>query len=143
MKLFRLTHEPLELEVLTGLVANPEAGAIASFLGVTRNHNLGQGVRFLEYEAYEPMALKEMARIGREAQERFEIKNIAIWHRLGVVEIGQGSIAIAVSAGHRQAAFRACEFAIDRLKEQVPIFKKEHFADDSTRWVPNRTNLQG
>src|SRR3989339_1415043 len=123
MKLFRLTHEPLELEVLTGLVANPEAGAIASFLGVTRNHNLGQGVRFLEYEAYEPMALKEMARIGREAQERFEIKNIAILHRPGVVEIGQGSIAIAVSAGHRQAAFRACEFAIDRLKEQVPIFK--------------------
>ena len=143
MKLFRLTYEALELEVLAELVASPEAGAITTFLGVTRNHNLGQGVRFLEYEAYEPMALKEMARIGQEAQERFEIKKIAIWHRLGTVEIGQGSVAIAVSAGHRKAAFGACEFAIDRLKEQVPIFKKEHFADDSTRWVPNRTNLQG
>jgi len=140
MNSFHLTYEALSVELLVQQVQNPKAGAIATFLGVTRNNNLGEQVQSLEYEAYEAMALKKLKQIGIETQTRFKIIDIAIWHRLGIVHIGETSVAIAVSSAHRKSALEACHFAIDRLKEIVPIFKKEYFAQSGARWVPNHTS---
>ena len=125
--MFEVVEHPIELSRLIDAVARPDAGAIATFLGTTRDHNAGRPVIRLEYEAYPQMALREMQRIGEQAIERFSAKAVAIVHRVGVVEIGETSVAIAVSAAHRDAAFAACRFAIDRLKEIVPIWKKEHY----------------
>ena len=125
--MFEVVEHPIELSRLVAAVGRPDAGAIATFLGTTRDHNAGRQVIRLEYEAYPEMALREMRRIGEQAIDRFSAKAIAIVHRVGVVEIGEASVAIAVSAAHRDAAFAACRFAIDRLKEIVPIWKKEHY----------------
>jgi len=125
--MFEIVAEPIELSRLLAAVGRADAGAIATFLGTTRDHNSGRRVIRLEYEAYPPMALREMRRIGDEATLKYGAKAIAIVHRIGVVEIGETSVAIAVSAAHRDAAFTACRFAIDRLKEIVPIWKKEHY----------------
>ena len=103
--------------------------ATVTFAGATRNDNAGRRVLRLEYEAYEPMALSEMRRLAGEAGERWQIVRIAISHRVGLVDIGETSVAIAVSAAHRAEAFEACRFAIDTLKRTVPIWKKEYFAD--------------
>ncbi|MDT8448507.1 MAG: molybdenum cofactor biosynthesis protein MoaE [bacterium] len=140
--MFGLTQEPLSLEPLLEKVGRDTAGALAGFVGVTRNNNLGQEVRYLEYEAYPQMALAKMAQVAEEAKARHQVFEVAIWHRLGLVEIGQASVVIAVSAAHRHEAFAACEFAIDRLKEIVPIWKKEFFDQEGARWVPNRTDRQ-
>ena len=94
---------------------------------MTRDHNDGRAVTQLEYEAFPEMALAEMRKIGDEARRRWPVTAIAIVHRIGVVPIGEASVVIAVSSAHRAAAFEACHFAIDRLKEVVPIWKKEHF----------------
>jgi molybdopterin synthase catalytic subunit len=120
-------REPIEVEALERAVADPAAGATVTFAGTTRNGNAGRRVLHLEYEAYEPMALNEMRKLMREAGERFKIVRIAIQHRIGFVAIGETSVAIAVSAAHRAEAFEACRFAIDRLKEVVPVWKKEYF----------------
>ncbi|HSD11577.1 MAG TPA: molybdenum cofactor biosynthesis protein MoaE [Candidatus Binatia bacterium] len=125
--MFEVVEHPIELHRLVDAVGRPDAGAIATFLGTTRDHNAGRPVIRLEYEAYPEMALREMRRIGEQAVERFSAKAVAIVHRVGVVEIGETSVAIAASAAHRDAAFAACRFAIDRLKEIVPIWKKEHY----------------
>lgn len=140
--MFGLTEEKLHVEPLLEKVGNSGAGALAGFVGVTRNNNLGEEVRYLEYEAYPEMALKKMRQVAQEAKERFGVFEAAIWHRLGRVEIGEASVVIAVSAAHRKAAFEACEYCIDRLKEIVPIWKKEFFAQTDARWVPNRTDRQ-
>lgn len=108
-------------------VADPASGATVTFVGTTRAHNAGRRVCRLEYEAYEPMALAEMRKIAATCSERWPIVRIAIVHRLGVVALGEASVVIAVSAAHRADAFAACHYAIDRLKEVVPIWKKEHF----------------
>jgi len=134
-----LTEMPLSIEELQKKVIRPNTGAVASFVGVTRNHNLGEPVETLFYEAYVPMALKEMKRLVKETKDRFGVIEIAIYHRLGRVGVGEASLAIAVSSAHRQAAFEACQYVVDRLKEQVPIFKKEFFGKTGARWVPNRT----
>ena len=125
--MFEIVEQPIEITRLLAAVGRPDAGAVATFIGTTRDHNSGRRVTRLEYEAYPPMALREMRRIGDEAIERFSAKAVAIVHRIGVVEIGEASVAIAASAAHRDAAFAACRFAIDRLKEIVPIWKKEHY----------------
>ena len=125
--MFEIVEEPIEPSRLVAAVGRADAGAIATFIGTTRDHNSGRRVTRLEYEAYPEMALREMRRIGDEAISRFGAVAIAIVHRIGVVEIGEVSVAIAVSAAHRDAAFTACRFAIDRLKEIVPIWKKEHY----------------
>jgi molybdopterin synthase catalytic subunit len=135
---FRIVNEPIDLDAVLAAVADPAAGAVASFLGVTRNHNEGRQVTGLEYEAYPEMAVQEMARIGAAARERWDIHAIAIVHRLGRVPIGEASVAIAVSASHRAAAFAACHFAIDRLKEIVPIWKKEYFEGGEV-WIGSQT----
>ncbi len=120
-------------------VAHPAAGAIVTFVGTTRRDNAGRNVLRLEYEAYEPMALAEMRKLAREAGERSSIVRIAIQHRIGFVDIGETSVAIAVSAAHRAEAFEACRFAIDRLKEVVPIWKKEYFEGGEV-WIGCQTS---
>jgi molybdopterin synthase catalytic subunit len=126
--MFEVVEHPLDLARLVAAVGRADAGAIATFLGTTRDHNAGRLVTRLEYEAYPEMAVREMRRIGQQALERFDAKAVAIVHRVGVVEVGEASVAIAASAAHRDAAFAACRFAIDRLKEIVPIWKKEYYA---------------
>jgi len=132
-------RNPIEVAALESEVADPAAGAIVSFTGATRRDNAGRVVIRLEYEAYEPMALSEMRKLAAEAGARWKIVRIAIAHRIGVVEIGETSVAIAVSAAHRAEAFEACRFAIDRLKEVVPIWKKEHFEGGEV-WIGCQTS---
>jgi len=132
-------HEAIDVEDLAREVAHPAAGAIVSFVGTTRRDNVGRRVLRLEYEAYEPMALSEMRKLAREAGERWQIVRIAIGHRIGLVEIGETSVAIAVAAAHRAEAFEACRFAIDRLKEIVPIWKKEYFEGGEV-WIGCQTS---
>jgi molybdopterin synthase catalytic subunit len=129
----------IDVAALEREVADPAAGAIVSFTGTTRRDNAGRKVLRLEYEAYEPMALSEMRKLASEAIAKWKIVRIAIAHRVGVVEIGETSVAIAVSAAHRGEAFEACRFAIDRLKEVVPIWKKEHF-EGGEIWIGCQTS---
>ena len=129
----------IDVAALEREVSDPAAGAIVSFTGTTRRDNAGRVVIRLEYEAYEPMALSEMRKLAVEAGARWKITRIAIAHRVGVVEIGETSVAIAVSAPHRAEAFEACRFAIDRLKEIVPIWKKEHFEGGEV-WIGCQTS---
>ena len=125
--MFRLTRQPIQLQELIDFVGSPEAGAVATFIGTTRNNNEGRKVIALDYDAYDEMAEAELARLGAEARKRWPIERIAIVHRVGPVQIGEASVAIAVSAGHRQPAFEACRFAIEEIKKTVPIWKKEVF----------------
>jgi molybdopterin synthase catalytic subunit len=125
--MFEIVEQPIDVSRLVAAVGRPGAGAIATFIGTTRDHNSGRRVTRLEYEAYPAMAIREMRAIGDEAMTRFSAQAIAIVHRIGVVEIGEASVVIAVSAAHRAASLDACRFAIDRLKEIVPIWKKEHY----------------
>jgi len=134
-----LGRERIDIAALERSVADPAAGAIVTFRGTTRRDNAGRNVLRLEYEAYEPMALSEMRKLAREAGERWKIVRIAIAHRIGVVEIGETSVAIAVAAAHRAEAFEACRFAIDRLKEVVPIWKKEYFEGGEV-WIGCQTS---
>jgi molybdopterin synthase catalytic subunit len=125
--MFRVTPVPLKLDEAIGCVTDPEAGAIVTFIGTTRNHNEGRKVIGLDYEAYGEMAEKELARIGEEAKTRWKIARMSIIHRIGPVPIAEPSVVIAVSAAHRQDAFEACRFAIEEIKRTVPIWKKEIF----------------
>lgn len=125
--MFEIVDHPIDAAAVSAAVAEARAGAIVTFVGTTRDHNDGRRVTRLEYEAYPEMALAEMRKIGGAAAERWPIARIAIVHRIGVVPVGEASVVIAVSSAHRVAAFEACHFAIDRLKEVVPIWKKEHF----------------
>jgi molybdopterin synthase catalytic subunit len=126
--LFQFVRDPIPVvEIVTGLKA-PEDGAVVTFDGIVRNNFRGRQTLYLEYEAYEPMALAKMRQIGAEIRERFPIHRVAIVHRLGRLEIGETSVLIAISSPHRRAAFDACRYAIDTLKRTVPIWKKEYFA---------------
>ena len=123
--MFRVTDKPINLQELVDFVTNPEAGAVATFIGTTRNNNEGRKVIALDYEAYPEMAEKELARLGEEASKKWPICRMAIVHRLGPVQITEPSVIIVVSAAHREAAFAACRFAIEEIKKTVPIWKKE------------------
>lgn len=129
-----LVRAPIQSAALRALVDRPEHGAIACFEGVVRNHHRGKAVRYLEYEAYEPMALKRMQAIASEVLARWPVGAVALVHRLGRLQIGEVSVVVAVGSAHRQPAFAACAFAIDTLKESVPIWKKEWGADGA-EWV--------
>ncbi len=135
----RIVDEPIDVAAVERAVADPAAGAICTFAGTTRKNNAGRKVIRLEYEAYGAMALSEMRKLAAEAGQRWNIVRIAITHRLGVVPTGETSVAIAVSAAHRGPAFAACRFAIERLKEIVPIWKKEHFEGGEV-WVGCQTS---
>jgi len=128
----RLVRTPIDLAALQQTA--PSDGALCLFAGAVRNHNAGRDVLYLEYEAYEEMALPLMDEIADEALRRWPIGDVRIVHRLGRMEIGEVSVAIAVASPHRKEAFEACRFAIDTLKSRVPIWKKEFFADGAV-WV--------
>jgi molybdopterin synthase catalytic subunit/molybdopterin converting factor small subunit len=131
---FRLSEEPLSLDAVVDEVRSEEAGAIATFVGTTRVHSRGRTVERLEYEAYAGMAEKVMAEIAEGLKQHYDVTEIAIHHRTGVVEIGEASVVIAVSAPHRQEALAACKDAIDALKEQVPLWKKEIY-EGGEEWI--------
>jgi molybdopterin synthase catalytic subunit len=123
--MLRVTDKPIDLQELVDWVTDPEAGAITTFIGTTRNNNQGRKVIALDYEAYPEMAEKELARLSGEAKKKWQICRMAIVHRIGPVQITEPSVMIAVSAAHREAAFAACRFAIEEIKKTVPIWKKE------------------
>lgn len=125
----RLVREPIVPSTLIPPLERPEDGAVVVFDGIVRNHSRGRATRYLEYEAYEAMALRQMEDLAAQARERFAIRNVAIVHRLGRIEIGEPSVLIAVFSAHRAAAFDACRWIIDTLKQTVPIWKKEFFED--------------
>jgi molybdopterin synthase catalytic subunit len=129
-----LSAAPLELAELVARVAAPERGAVASFLGLVRDHHGGRAVHRLEYSAYAPMAEAECARIVAEAEERWPVR-IVLAHRIGALEIGDAAVAIAAGAAHRDEAFAACRFVIEEVKRRVPIWKKEFYADGAVEWV--------
>ncbi len=123
--MFIVTDQPLSTTEVEAAVAHPGAGAIVTFAGVVRDNNLGKDVTYLVYEAYPPMAEKVMAQIGAEIEAQWPGARTAMAHRTGRLEIGEASVVIAVSTPHRADAFAACKYAIDRLKEIVPVWKKE------------------
>ncbi len=125
---------PINTQEVIDSVGSNAAGAIDVFIGTTRDHSKGRGVTGLEYEAYIPMALKSMSELEQEAKERWNLHEINIVHRIGRVPIGEPSVVIAVSSAHRDEAFKACRYLIDRLKEVVPIWKREYFSDGTVEW---------
>ena len=125
----RLVRERIVPHDIIPALERPEDGAIVIFDGIVRNNSRGRATRYLDYESYEAMALKKLHEMAAEAIRQFGIRNLAIVHRLGRIEIGESSVLIAVFSAHRAAAFDACRWLIDTLKKTVPIWKKEHFAD--------------
>jgi MoaE-MoaD fusion protein len=122
---FEITDQELTTDSVAELVRSPECGAVTVFLGTARRMSRGREVQYLEYEAYPDMAIHKMRQIGREIQERWGTDRLAIRHRVGRTELGEASVAIAIATEHRADGFEACRYAIDRLKEIVPIWKKE------------------
>ena len=131
---FLLVREPIDIQKISESVRKPEDGAVVVFEGVVRNHTLNKAVRFLEYDAYEPMALKKLEEIGTLSKKEYDIRDMAIVHRLGHMDIGECSTVIVVASAHRGPAFDACRFAIEKIKQIVPIWKKEFFEDGAV-WV--------
>ncbi len=131
---FELTTEPIDVGSVARRVVLPECGATVTLDGFAREWTKGRRTKYLVYEAYDPMALSEMQRLGAEAHKRFDIAHIGIVHRTGRLEIGETSVVISVSTPHRKAAFEACEWAIRELKRTVPIWKKEVY-EDGEEWV--------
>jgi molybdopterin synthase catalytic subunit len=138
--LIHITHDVLVPGRAVELVQNPGAGAIATFVGTTRDHTGDLRVLRLEYEAYRPMADDQLQRVADEMRARWELTGVAIHHRLGRLEIGEASLVVAVSSAHRQAAFEACHFSIDRIKQIVPIWKKEFFEGGEV-WVGSQEDF--
>src|SRR5215213_1872748 len=132
--MFALTHDPIDYHTLTESVRRDGCGAVCLFLGTVRDLTGDEVTAFLEYEAYPPMAEKKLAEIEAEVRRRWPVGDVAMVHRLGQLGIGEVSVAVAVSTPHRADAFAACRFAIDALKERVPIWKRENFAGGRTEW---------
>ena len=130
----RLQTAPLDLPGAAAFTTVPEAGGVVTFVGNVRDSTAGRRVLHLDFEAYEPMALREMRKIAKTVCERFDVRKIAFYHRLGRLDITETAVLIGVACPHRDAAFAACRYAIDTLKETVPIWKKEYFADGEV-WV--------
>ena len=129
---------PLDLDALVALVGTGGDGAVVTFAGLVRNHNQGRQIRFLEYEAYEPLAVRALQRIVDEARGLWPSARAAAHHRIGRLEIGEASIVIAAAAAHRADAFAACRYTIERVKQIVPIWKREHF-DGGDVWLEGAT----
>lgn len=124
-----IVHQKIDSASVLTEIKQPEDGAVVVFEGIVRNHSRGRCTRFLEYEGYEPMARKELESLAVQARSQYQIREVAIIHRLGRLEVGETSVLIVVAAAHRSAAFEACRWLIDTLKRTVPIWKKEHFED--------------
>jgi len=129
-----ITETQLDIQSFTDYVLGDQNGAVNTFLGVTRNSTNGRAVVKLEYECYLPMAQKKLVEIKDEAARKWEISSVAIGHRIGTLDIGETSLVVAVSGPHRAAVFEVCQYIVDRIKEIVPIWKKEFF-EDGAIWV--------
>ena len=140
-KRFRIQSEPLDAREIESLAAGPGAGAVATFTGTVRDHGRGKSVTHLEYEAYAPAAELTLAQIGDEIGQRWAVEGIAIAHRVGSLAVGEASVVISVASAHRDEAFEACRYAIERIKEIVPIWKKEHYADGAA-WLGSEHDYQ-
>jgi molybdopterin converting factor subunit 1 len=138
---FRIQSEPLDPRSIESSVADPGAGAIVTFIGTVRDHGRGRSVARLDYEAYAPAAEAILRQIGDEIRERWGLDRIAIVHRVGSLVVGEASVVICVAAPHRDAAFEACRYAIERIKEIVPIWKKEHYSD-GVAWIGSEHDYQ-
>ncbi|MFN0071223.1 MAG: molybdenum cofactor biosynthesis protein MoaE [Chloroflexota bacterium] len=134
IKMFKIVDAPIDVTMLAETVRSDECGAVCTFLGVARLYSRGREVVHLEYEAYPEMAEKKMAEIAREIQERWGTDRVAMVHRTGVLKIGEASVGIAVASPHRRESFEACQYAIDRLKTIVPIWKKEVWSNGE-QWI--------
>jgi molybdopterin synthase catalytic subunit len=133
-KLFEITTEPISVDEVSRRISSPAIGAVVSFAGVVRSTNAGRRVRYLEYEAYPEMAEPVLAQIAEEIKARWPVNQVAIVHRVGRQKIGETSVVIAIASGHRQGAFEAGRYAIDRIKEIVPVWKKEYF-EGGEAWI--------
>ncbi len=134
-----LVRQPIDAPGLLSQSSRADCGAIALFLGTSRDHHQGRKVARLFYEAYEPMALDALATHERQTLERFQVAVCRIVHRLGEVPIGEASVAVVVASAHRGPAFDACRWAMDELKRTAPIWKRETFAEGEDRWVEGTT----
>jgi molybdopterin synthase catalytic subunit len=134
MDFFEITDKAIDTGASARRVCSPECGATVTLDGYVRRFTAGRETLYLVYEAYEPMAIREMSRLGEAARQKFQVANLGIVHRVGRLEIGETSVVIAVASPHRKAAFEACEWLIRELKRTVPIWKKEVYADGE-RWV--------
>jgi molybdopterin synthase catalytic subunit len=135
MSRFRFSTTPLDTGLLRAELADPGCGGYASFEGWVRDHNEGQRVTRLEYEAFAPLALREGERVIAEAGERFGIRRALCVHRLGALELGAIAVWVGAAAEHRDEAFRACRYIIDEVKHRLPIWKKEHYQNGDSGWV--------
>jgi len=135
---FAVGAEPLDPAAIAGLVARNGDGAVATFVGLVRDHNVGRRVLWLDYEAFAPLAVKAFERIAVEAAEKWPGAALAIHHRTGRLGIGEASVAIAASSAHRADAFAACRYAIERVKQIAPIWKHEHFEGGEV-WIEGAT----
>ena len=136
--IIEITHEPLAVDAITDQVKDASTGAISIFIGTTRDHFEGKKVAKLDYEAYVPMAKKELAKVCKKMRDQWSLCNIAIYHRLGEVKVTEASVVIAVTSEHRKESLEAVHFAIDDLKANVPIWKKEVYDNDAPAWKQNK-----
>ncbi len=133
-RFIHISETPLDIQEITALASGSGNGAITTFIGTVRNATSGKEVHGLDFEAYAPMAIREMQKIAEEVKERWKIETVVIHHRIGSLGVGDIAVIIAVSAPHRKNTFAACQYCIDTLKETVPIWKKERFTDGEV-WV--------
>jgi len=140
MPLLAIGSEPLELNAVVAALGDRAGadGAVVTFLGLVRNHNAGRHVRYLEYEAFEPLALKAFSRIDAELQARWPGARLALHHRIGRLDVGEASVAIAVASAHRGDAYAGCRYAIERVKQIAPIWKREFFEGGDV-WIEGAT----
>ncbi|HWT45881.1 MAG TPA: molybdenum cofactor biosynthesis protein MoaE [Vicinamibacterales bacterium] len=138
MASYEVGPAPLDAALVASMVARPEDGAVTTFLGIVRDHNAGRRVLWLEYESYEPLAVKSFEQIAGEAAERWPGARLAIHHRTGRVDIGEASVVVAAASAHRGDAFAACRYAIERLKQIAPIWKHEYF-EGGESWIEGAT----
>jgi len=136
-RLFEITNEPISIESVVAKVVRPEAGAVTTFIGTVREFTNGKRTLYLQYDAYVTMAEKKLAQIGEEIAERWPQAKTAITHRIGKLDISDIAVVIAVSTPHRKDAYEANQYAIERIKQIVPIWKKEHW-EDGEMWVGNQ-----
>lgn len=134
-EVFRISDDRISVEELRALMVDPGAGGYCEFEGWVRNQNEGRRVARLEYEAYEPLAIREGEKVLEEAKERFPYVNAGCVHRTGLLAIGDCAVWVGVAAPHREEAFKACRYIIDEIKMRLPIWKKEHYVDGDSGWV--------
>jgi molybdopterin synthase catalytic subunit len=135
---FRVTREPLDAGAIVNTIVSGGDGAVATFVGLVRDHNAGRRVQWLDYEAYAPLAVRAFAQIADEAADRWPGARLAIHHRTGRLEIGEASVAIVAVSAHRSDAFAVCRYAIERVKQIAPIWKREYF-DGGDVWIEGAT----